>query len=174
MTTGSNARVPRPRPGWTSMNPPPPMLPASGNVTASANPVATAASTALPPWRRMSLPTSDAGAETDTTIPRLPMNVGAGRAMSGGLLRHPVTTPSSSNRTTRPASRAAKREARKATPVILSAAKNPSSPSQATRDFSLRSRSRVPTVPASWFACGNNCLECFVRVQKDGHRTFVD
>ena len=41
-----------------SMKPPPPMLPASGSTTAIANPVATAASTALPPCRRMSRPTS--------------------------------------------------------------------------------------------------------------------
>src|SRR5688572_30828959 len=49
-------------------NPPPPMLPAAGCVTASANPVATAASTALPPAARISSPASDAAAEFDTTI----------------------------------------------------------------------------------------------------------
>src|SRR3954468_9480897 len=64
MTSGS------PRRGWTSMKPPPPMFPASGNVTASAKAVATAASTALPPSRKTSRPTSDAGGETDTTVPR--------------------------------------------------------------------------------------------------------
>ena len=51
------------------MKPPPPMFPAAGRVTASANAVATAASTALPPWRRMAAPTSDAGPDADTTIP---------------------------------------------------------------------------------------------------------
>src|SRR5687767_12467954 len=51
------------------MNPPPPMLPAVGCVTASANAVATAASTALPPRCRMSAPTSDAIADVDTTSP---------------------------------------------------------------------------------------------------------
>src|SRR5262245_47791792 len=40
-----------------TMNPPPPMLPAPGYVTASANPVATAASTAFPPRRMISRPT---------------------------------------------------------------------------------------------------------------------
>src|SRR4051812_33869457 len=38
------------------MYPPPPMFPASGNVTAIANPTATAASTALPPFCRISTP----------------------------------------------------------------------------------------------------------------------
>src|SRR5262245_51586723 len=51
------------------MNPPPPMLPASGHVTASANATATAASTALPPFFRMATPTSAAGGETHTTMP---------------------------------------------------------------------------------------------------------
>src|SRR5687767_10682543 len=51
------------------MNPPPPMLPADGCVTASANAVATAASTALPPRRRMSAPISDAIEEVETTSP---------------------------------------------------------------------------------------------------------
>ncbi len=51
------------------MNPPPPMLPALGCVTASANAVATAASTALPPFFSIDAPTSDAGAEVVITIP---------------------------------------------------------------------------------------------------------
>src|SRR5436190_11987374 len=51
------------------MNPPPPMFPANGYVTASANPVATAASTALPPRERTAAPMSEAYAETETTIP---------------------------------------------------------------------------------------------------------
>src|SRR6185503_7964616 len=51
------------------MKPPPPMFPALGCVTASANAVATAASTALPPFARIAAPTSDAGAETETTSP---------------------------------------------------------------------------------------------------------
>ena len=41
------------------MNPPPPMFPASIYVTASANPVAIAASTALPPLLSISWLTSD-------------------------------------------------------------------------------------------------------------------
>src|SRR4051812_29944106 len=56
--------------GWMSMNPPPPMLPASGKVTARAKAVATAASTALPPLWRISAPTREAGAETETTRAR--------------------------------------------------------------------------------------------------------
>src|SRR5262245_58134505 len=47
------------------------MLPAVGCVTASAKAVATAASTALPPRRRISAPTSDARALADTTMPFL-------------------------------------------------------------------------------------------------------
>src|SRR6185312_14880933 len=43
---------------WITMYPPPPMLPAAGNVTSSANPVATAASTAFPPRFRISTPAS--------------------------------------------------------------------------------------------------------------------
>src|SRR6185312_11689588 len=50
------------------MKPPPPMFPAVGYVTASANPVATAASTALPPALRISTPASLARRELLTTI----------------------------------------------------------------------------------------------------------
>src|SRR5947199_8085559 len=52
-----------------TMKPPPPRFPACGYVTARAKAVATAASTALPPFLRISRPTSDPGAETDTTRP---------------------------------------------------------------------------------------------------------
>ena len=51
------------------MNPPPPMFPALGCVTDSANAVATAASTAFPPLARIDAPMSDAGADTETTSP---------------------------------------------------------------------------------------------------------
>src|SRR5262249_29960352 len=51
------------------MNPPPPRFPAAGWVTASANPVATAASTAFPPFFRMARPTLDAMGSTDATAP---------------------------------------------------------------------------------------------------------
>ena len=50
------------------MNPPPPRFPASGCVTASAKPTATAASTALPPDFMISTPASEASAWTDATI----------------------------------------------------------------------------------------------------------
>src|SRR5436190_8138674 len=53
-------------------NPPPPMLPAVGYVTASANAVATAASAALPPAFRTSRPTPEAIASSVTTIPLSP------------------------------------------------------------------------------------------------------
>src|SRR5436190_7953428 len=49
------------------MKPPPPRLPAAGHVTASARPVATAASTALPPFFRICMPMLDAMGSTDTT-----------------------------------------------------------------------------------------------------------
>src|SRR5579872_4215833 len=49
------------------MNPPPPMLPATGCTTARAKPVATAASTALPPCRITATPVLDASSWTLTT-----------------------------------------------------------------------------------------------------------
>src|SRR5256885_11373067 len=49
------------------MNPPPPRFPAGGCTTASANPVATAASTALPPACMISTPARDANSCTLTT-----------------------------------------------------------------------------------------------------------
>src|SRR5580704_2483298 len=52
-----------------SMKPPPPRLPAPGCTTASAKPVATAASTALPPDRMISTPTWDANSCALTTMP---------------------------------------------------------------------------------------------------------
>ena len=52
--------------------PPPPMLPASGCTTAIAKPTAVAASTAFPPARRMSRPTSAAIGLPATTIAWLP------------------------------------------------------------------------------------------------------
>ena len=67
------------------MKPPPPMLPADGYVTARANPVATAASMALPPRLRMSAPTCEARAERDATMPVLPR-------ISGGLAPTAVRT----------------------------------------------------------------------------------
>ncbi len=51
------------------MNPPPPTFPAAGHVTANARAVATAASTAFPPWLSAARPTSLAGGETVTTMP---------------------------------------------------------------------------------------------------------
>src|SRR5947209_3861844 len=69
------------------MKPPPPMLPAWGCVTASANPIATAASTALPPALRISTPTCVASFSWLATIPFLvttgrkravPVRIGAG------------------------------------------------------------------------------------------------
>src|SRR5688572_11456156 len=59
------------------MNPPPPILPALGCVTASAKAVATAASTAFPPFARIAAPTSEAGAETETTMPVFEETAGA-------------------------------------------------------------------------------------------------
>src|SRR5579863_8903341 len=62
----------------TSMNPPPPMFPASGSTTASANATATAASTAFPPRFMISTPASDASFSSLTTIP-----FGSRRALAG-------------------------------------------------------------------------------------------
>src|SRR6185436_12414777 len=55
----------------TIMNPPPPILPALGCVTASANAVATAASTAFPPRARIEAPASQAVDDVQTTTPSL-------------------------------------------------------------------------------------------------------
>ena len=54
------------------MKPPPPMLPASGQETASAKAVATAASTAFPPSAKTFAPIRLATAESLTTIPPSP------------------------------------------------------------------------------------------------------
>ena len=50
-------------------NPPPPKFPFAGEVTASANPVATIASKALPPFLRISIPTWEAILDVDDTAP---------------------------------------------------------------------------------------------------------
>src|SRR6187549_2651513 len=55
-----------------TMKPPPPMLPADGWVTPSANPTATAASTALPPRFKIATPTSLAAASALLTAPCVP------------------------------------------------------------------------------------------------------
>src|SRR5690348_4675735 len=87
------------------MNPPPPMFPAAGYVTASANPVAIAASTAFPPFASTSRPTSLAMLLADTTIPcgavstRVAATVASGVAVRTGGAEHAATvqrTPSSS------------------------------------------------------------------------------
>src|SRR4030095_987073 len=51
------------------MKPPPPRFPANGYVTARANAVATAASTAFPPRDRISAPMSDEISVAETTTP---------------------------------------------------------------------------------------------------------
>src|SRR4051794_24083574 len=51
------------------MKPPPPRLPAAGHVTASASAVATAASTALPPFFITSTPMRDAISLVEATMP---------------------------------------------------------------------------------------------------------
>src|SRR5579871_4853334 len=51
------------------MNPPPPMLPAAGSTTASANATATAASTAFPPRFKISTPACEPSCSSVATIP---------------------------------------------------------------------------------------------------------
>src|SRR5215831_7872773 len=51
------------------MNPPPPMFPAAGSTTASANAVATAASTALPPFCIISRPAREPSSSSVATMP---------------------------------------------------------------------------------------------------------
>ena len=58
------------------MNPPPPILPQHGLVTASAYPTATAASIALPPCFRIATPASAASRWPDTTMPWTPSTAG--------------------------------------------------------------------------------------------------
>ena len=93
------------------MNPPPPILPAEGQTTASANPTATAASTAFPPRFRTSTPTREAISLTEETIPRFPRTGGraaastreagriSGRSTNEGS--GAVINPNSTSRTTR-------------------------------------------------------------------------
>ena len=50
----------RPLANEATRNPPPPILPLLDEVTAKANPTATAASIAFPPFFRISIPASDA------------------------------------------------------------------------------------------------------------------
>src|SRR4051812_15183741 len=96
------------------MKPPPPRLPAAGKVTASAKPVATAASTALPPAFRISSPTTLARALLLTTIASpttgemLELNrhdggnaaalvaIGSGLGAAAGLLQSTVSTAENS------------------------------------------------------------------------------
>ena len=64
------------------MKPPPPMFPAVGWTTASAKPVAMAASTAFPPLASTSAPTSLAMRLADDTIPSCERRPRVGRAPS--------------------------------------------------------------------------------------------
>src|SRR5262245_51178919 len=66
------------------MKPPPPMFPALGCVTASANAVATAASTALPPFARIAAPASQAGDEVHTTSPSFDATPSSSGALASG------------------------------------------------------------------------------------------
>src|ERR1041385_1707585 len=67
-----------PWPVRTTANPPPPMLPAVGSVTASANAVATAAAKALPADASTSVPAFVAYASSDATMYVLPVPASAG------------------------------------------------------------------------------------------------
>ena len=62
-------------------NPPPPRLPFDEEVTESAKPIATAASIALPPFFKTSIPISDASLLVQTTMPFSP-NTGSELAAS--------------------------------------------------------------------------------------------
>src|ERR1700722_3082426 len=74
-----------------SMNPPPPMLPAGECTTARANPVATAASTALPPACMISAPACEASACTVTTMA---CSAGTGRVAANKESALPANTAS--------------------------------------------------------------------------------
>src|SRR4051794_40077129 len=77
-----------PAPVRITANPPPAMLPAVGWVTASANAVATAASTALPPAARISWPTWLATFDSDATMLCLPVAVTAGSPSLSSAVRY--------------------------------------------------------------------------------------
>src|SRR5437762_3330045 len=66
----------------TSMNPPPPILPAAGSTTANANAVATAASTAFPPFCRISTPVREANSSSVATMPWAPRTASFGQDFS--------------------------------------------------------------------------------------------
>ncbi len=55
------------------MNPAPKIVVIIGSTTESANIVAIAASTALPPWTSISVPANEASGWFDVTIPRAPI-----------------------------------------------------------------------------------------------------
>src|SRR5215207_5776871 len=84
-----------------TMYPPPPRLPANGNVTASAKPVATAASTALPPAFMISSPAALASAlllatiEVGTVVPCSPVlkRHSAGNVAGRAAESHRPSTP---------------------------------------------------------------------------------
>ena len=58
------------------MRPMPPALDMNGSTTLSVEPTATAASTALPPASKISMPAIDASGCAEVTTPRRPMTVG--------------------------------------------------------------------------------------------------
>src|SRR5665809_60006 len=61
---------------YTTMKPPPPMPQEKGSVTPSTAAAATAASTAFPPDRRVSMPACEARTSTEATAPPVPTAVG--------------------------------------------------------------------------------------------------
>jgi hypothetical protein len=91
--------VVRPDAARMTMKPPPPIFPADGCVTASANPVATAASTALPPRASTDAPASQAGADTQTTRPSFAGTPGASCAARPGRVRVMAQKLETSSRT---------------------------------------------------------------------------
>src|SRR5687768_123780 len=82
-----------------TMKPPPPMLPALGCVTLSARPTATAASTALPPFFRMEIPTAVACFSALVTAPprpvatSVPAVAGAAPTSSGPVIGSAPASP---------------------------------------------------------------------------------
>src|SRR2546428_538269 len=82
--------------GGYARPPPPPMWPAWGSTTVSANPTPTAASMAFPPCLMISIPTSLASGWPDTTIALRPDTATALPASDqvSGTIGRPVTTAS--------------------------------------------------------------------------------
>src|SRR5713226_1035567 len=82
-TSRKSRNVVRPSLSRTSIKPPPPRFPALGPTTARAKPTATAASTAFPPFLRISTPAAEDRGSSEATMALAPRTACAGQAARG-------------------------------------------------------------------------------------------